>query len=116
MSIDTEIAFLERESADEQRRLAALRACQRARLPSHRRVPGTGRLSFARAAIEVLKVTGRPVHGTRELLPVLEVLGYTLKHRSGLPTVLMRTGQVERVAPGTFALRRTAAPRRRPRR
>lgn len=61
--------------------------------------------SIARAAVELLRATGRPMHGLREIIPALEAQGYKFKHKTGLATTLMRTGKVDRTAPGTFALK-----------
>jgi hypothetical protein len=49
------------------------------------------------------------MHGLREIIPALESQGYRLKHRAGLATTLMRSGVVERTAPGTFAVKGGAA-------
>jgi hypothetical protein len=70
---------------------------------------GGKKQSIAVASLEILRQAGRPLHGLRELLPQLEAQGLKVKHKAGLATVLMRTGQVERTAPGTFALKGGAA-------
>ena len=55
--------------------------------------------------MEILREAGRPMHGLTELLPALEARGIKVKHTAGLATILMRTGMVERTAPGTFAVK-----------
>jgi hypothetical protein len=65
-----------------------------------KRVGGVGA-----AAVQVVRAAGRPLHGLREIIPALEAQGYKIKHRAGLATTLLRTGALERVAPGTFGLK-----------
>jgi hypothetical protein len=65
--------------------------------------------TIAAASLEILRAAGRPLHGLREILPALEAQGIKIKHKAGLATVLMRTGEVERTSPGTFAVRGGAA-------
>jgi hypothetical protein len=65
--------------------------------------------SIAQASIDILRAAGRPLHGLRELIPELEAQGVRIKHKSGLATTLMRTGEVERTAPGTFRFKGGAA-------
>jgi hypothetical protein len=60
---------------------------------------------IGQAALEVLRQAGRPMHGLREVLPIIEQQGFHVRSRSGFATLLVRTGQVVRVAPGTFAFR-----------
>jgi hypothetical protein len=62
------------------------------------------RLSVARAAIEMLARAQRPLHGMTEIVPHLQAEGYNV-HAHGLATTLLRTGLVERVSRGTFALK-----------
>ena len=65
--------------------------------------------TIAAASLEILRAAGRPLHGLREILPALEAQGIKIKHKAGLATVLMRTGEVDRTSPGTFAVRGGAA-------
>jgi hypothetical protein len=68
-----------------------------------------GRQSVASAALAILRAAGRPMHGLREIVPALEAQGYKLKHKAVLATTLMRSGDVERTAPGTFMAKGGAA-------
>jgi len=68
-----------------------------------------GRASVASAALAILRAAGRPMHGLREIVPALEAQGYKLKHKAGLATTLMRSGDVERTSPGTFMAKGGAA-------
>jgi hypothetical protein len=43
------------------------------------------------------------MHGLHEILPALQARGFVLRSRAGFATTLLRTGQVRRTAPGTFA-------------
>jgi hypothetical protein len=61
-------------------------------------------LSVANAAIDILRAANRPMHALAEIVPALQAAGYKV-HPHGLATTLLRTGQVVRVARGTFALR-----------
>lgn len=62
-----------------------------------------GSRGMGAAAVEILRAAGRPMHGIRDILPALEAQGYRLPSKAGFATTLMRTGQIVRVAPGTFA-------------
>ena len=63
----------------------------------------TGR-SVGAAAISVLEVARRPMHGLSEIVPELEAAGYRVS-RGGLTTTLLRTGRIVRVGRGIYALR-----------
>jgi hypothetical protein len=43
------------------------------------------------------------MHGGRELVPALEAQGHKVNNPNGLATTILRTGEVERTSPGTFA-------------
>ena len=75
----------------------------------HRRGRGGKKPSVAAASLEILRQAGRAMHGLRELLPAVEAQGLKVKHKAGFATTLMRTGRVDRVAPGTFAIKGGAA-------
>src|SRR5271166_5025820 len=75
---------------------------------THRRRGGK-KPSIAAASIEILRRAGRPMHGLREIMPALEAQGIRMRYKAGLATILIRTGEVERTAPGTFALKGGAA-------
>ena len=78
-------------------------------ITSAERRRGGKKPSVAAASLEILREVGRPMHGLRELLPAVEARGLKVKHKAGYATTLMRTGQIDRVAPGTFALKGGAA-------
>ena len=61
------------------------------------------------ASLEILRDAGRPMHGLTELLPALEARGLKLAHPASLATALMRSGEVDRPSPGTFAAKGGAA-------
>jgi uracil phosphoribosyltransferase len=65
--------------------------------------PPTRTKGLALAAVEILRAAGRPMHGLHEILPALQARGFVLRSRAGFATTLLRTGQVRRTAPGTFA-------------
>jgi hypothetical protein len=120
MPVGAAIDLLRKEIAEKQSVLAALEAMVTAGTESTAHAlptngapkPGARRgkkLSVARAGLEILKTAGRPMHGLREIVPALEAQGYKIKHRAGFATVLLRTNQVERTAPGTFKLKGGAA-------
>lgn len=77
--------------------------------PGKRPRRGGKKPSIAAASLEILRQAGRPMHGLRELLPALEAMGLKVKHKAGLATILMRTGEVVRTSPGTFAMKGGAA-------
>jgi hypothetical protein len=60
-------------------------------------------VGVGRAAIEILRRAGRPMHGLSEIVPALQAAGYHV-HAHGLATTLLRTGLVERTGRGTFAV------------
>jgi hypothetical protein len=64
---------------------------------------GHKRHGIGAAAVDVLRDTGRPMHGLDELLPALAARGYRVRNRSGFATILLRTGKIVRTAPGTYA-------------
>lgn len=63
-----------------------------------------GRPSIAAAAEAILRSANRPMHGLREILPLLEAQGYHLAHRASLAGTLTRGRRIVRTAPGTFAV------------
>ena len=115
MPIGTAIAMLKKEIAEKQAALSVLEtlvangsnAAAQGTGPRPRR--GRPTQSVGAAAVDILKATGRPMHGLREILPALLDQGYKIKHRAGLATTLLRTGEIERTAPGTFAVKGGAA-------
>lgn len=94
MSVGELLSELKREIADRQRLVDELEA----------RVGGepARKTGMAAAAIAILKDAGRPMHGLHEILPALQAKGFVVGSRAGFSTALLRTGSVERVAPGTF--------------
>ncbi len=116
MPIAAAIAALKKEAADRQSAAAILEALI-ATVGSEprsvgddgprRRRRGKRRDGSARVAIEIIRAAGRPLHGLREIVPALEARGFHIK-KSGLPTTLMRSGGIERTAPGTFGLKAAA--------
>jgi hypothetical protein len=117
MPIATVIAILKKEIADRQAALSVLEGLVAPGTPGVSPVAtptnGTGvrgkrggkKLAIGKAAVEILRSAGRPMHGLREVMPALEAQGYKIKHKAGLATTLLRTGEVERTAPGTFAFK-----------
>ncbi len=114
MPIGAAIAALKREVADRQSALAILEALlapsgQSAPTTTNgttrRRRKGKRRGGSARLAVEIIRAAGRPMHGLTEIIPALEARGLKFKNPSGLATALMRTGEIERTAPGTFGLK-----------
>lgn len=66
--------------------------------------PSSGKKpSIAIASVRILREAGRPMHGVHELVPALAARGFRIKYGSGLGTLLLRTGEIERTAPGTYA-------------
>lgn len=120
MPIGAAIALLKKEIADRQSALFILEglvaqgiqtapvAAATANGLNTRGRKGKGKLSLAKAGVEILRAAGRPMHGGRELVPALEAQGYKVKHPNGLATTLMRTGEVKRTDPGTFAYKEGA--------
>ena len=120
MPIGAAIAHLKKEIADRQSALFVLEAlvaqgvhiAPGATIVSNG-VPARGRrgkkMSLAQAGVAILQAAGRPMHGGRELVPALEAQGHKVKHPNGLATTLMRTKQVERTSPGTFAFKEGGA-------
>jgi hypothetical protein len=115
MPIATAIAILKKEIADKQAALSVLEGLVTQGAPSINAPSANGvtvrarrggkKLAIGKAAVEILKTAGRPMHGIREVMPALEAQGYKIKHKAGLATTLLRTGEVERTAPGTFAFK-----------
>lgn len=108
--IGSAIAQLKREIAERQSALAILQALvEKVPAPTANGHPPRGHppreTGLVRAAVAVLKAAGRPMHGVSEVIPALEAQGYRVKHRSGFSSLLLRTGEVLRTAPGTFAYR-----------
>ncbi len=68
-----------------------------------------GKQTVGQAAVAIMRAAGRPLHGLREIIPALEAQGYKISHRAGLATTLLRTGEVVRTSPGTFAVKGGAA-------
>ena len=66
---------------------------------------GGKRPSIGQASIEILREAGRPMHGLRDLVPALEARGVKMKHTAGLATILLRTKEIVRTAPGTYAMK-----------
>jgi hypothetical protein len=89
------LSLLKREIAERQAIVAKLESLL---TPMPRTRTGVGE-----AAAEILRAVGRPMHGLREILPALEERGFIFKTRQGFGTMLIRTGRIRRVAPGTFA-------------
>ena len=87
------VSLLKREIADRQALLATLE-------PLLTPPPRSG---VGRAAVEILREAGRPMHGLREIVPALEAKGFEFKTQAGFATTLLRTGYIRRTAPGTFA-------------
>jgi hypothetical protein len=105
------IATLKRRAADQ---LTAVSMFEALIAPSAPRPdaahPGTRRRrrrregsTIAEIAVEILREAQRPLHGGTELLAQLEARGVKVRP-SGLATSLLRTGEIERVARGTFGL------------
>jgi hypothetical protein len=115
MPLSSAIALLEKEIAEKQAALAALKALYARGTPPIELPRGRGgkKPSIATAAIAILKAAGRPMHGQRELLPALEAQGIKIKHPAGLPTILLRTKRVERTSRGTYAFKGGDEPARR---
>jgi hypothetical protein len=95
MTVRDFLALLRGEIAERQKLVTEMEA---------RIAPSPGRKSGqTAAAVEILRTAGRPMHGLQELLPALEAQGYVIGSRAGFGTGLLRTGQIVRTAPGTFA-------------
>ena len=105
------VSLLKREIEERQTIIAALEA----RLGSEPAIPaapaprGKRSAGIGAAAVKILREVGRPMHGLGEILPALEARGFTVAHRAGFATTLMRTGEIDRVAPGTYAAKPHAA-------
>jgi hypothetical protein len=116
MPIGAAIALLKKEIADRQSALSVLEALvaqgvqagpsTTASGTAQRARRGGKKLSVGKASVEILRAAGRPMHGGRELIPALEAQGYRIKHKgAGMATTLLRTGEIERTSPGTFAFK-----------
>jgi hypothetical protein len=112
--IGAAIALLKKEIAEKQAALNVLEGLVTQDSSGGARPPSNGAASRARrgkkttvgkAAVEILRASARPMHGIREIIPALESDGYKVKHKAGLATTLLRTGEIERTAPGTFAFK-----------
>jgi len=90
------VSLLRREIADRQALVERLEAIVGTEPPT--RTKGIGA-----AAVEILRDAGRPMHARGEILPALEARGFKPKSTAGFATTLLRTGQIRRTAPGTFA-------------
>ena len=106
MRIGAVIAQLRKEIADKQTALATLEALVAGNESPPEsapvKMPVERQYGMGKAAVEILKAAGRPLHGRRELLPALEAKGFKVR-TTHIATMLMRTKQVTRTAPGTFA-------------
>src|SRR5579884_4313785 len=98
MSVGDLVSLLKQEIAERQKLVEQLRA--RLGETSTPRKSGV-----AAEAVEILRSAGRPMHGLREILPELQRRGFVPGSRAGFATALLRTGNVIRTAPGTFAYR-----------
>jgi hypothetical protein len=68
-------------------------------------IPPPPKPSLLRAAIEVLREAGRPLHATSQIVPILEARGYVMSHKSNLASAFGKCRDVEKVGVGTFALK-----------
>lgn len=102
--LGTAVAVLRSEIAAKQTLLAGLEAMIAG--PSPRAGPRKRRSGIGAAAAEILRQTARPMHGLRELIPALEAQGHVIASRAGFATLLLRNSEIERRAPGTFALKK----------
>jgi hypothetical protein len=96
MTVGDLVSLLRREIAQRQSLLKELES----RLDA---APSARKKGAGLAAVEILRAAGRPMHGLGEILPALHTSGYEINSKAGLPALLLRTGQVRRTAPGTFA-------------
>ena len=106
MTVGDLVSLLKREIADRQRLVDDLEA-RVAPKPTGPRVPR--KTSVASATAEILRETGRPMHGLDEIFPELSRRGLAPRSRAGFATTLLRTGEIVRTAPGTYALRDAGA-------
>lgn len=95
MTVGDLVSLLRREIEQRQSLLAELES----RIDA---APVTRKKGAGVAAVEILRAAGRPMHGLGEILPQLQTSGYELASKAGFATLLLRTGQVRRTAPGTF--------------
>ena len=114
-TIGAALAALRKEVADRQSAMAILEALvatgasdaghaepgtSRRRRRGKTRPGGVGQIT-----IEIIRAAGRPLHGLREIVPALQARGLKPRSTAGLATTLLRTGAIERTAPGTFGLK-----------
>jgi len=111
------IAALEREIEDKRRTLATLKALL-VGAPREVRITENGPviavlggnagahkvMTVGGAAVEILRDAGRPLHGLRELLPMLQERGVKVD-KNTLPTALGRQTVLKKVEPGVWAYR-----------
>lgn len=99
------VCALKREIEERRTLIAALEArvgSDEKPEPASPRVCRTGMTS---AVLDILREAGRPMHALNEVIPALEARGFTVRSKGGFATLMLRTGQVVRTAPGTYALK-----------
>src|ERR1700723_434599 len=102
MTVQALMCLLEREIEERRALIGALKA----RMGDGPQPTRTmRRMGIGAAAVDVLREAGRPMHGLHEILPALKGRGFDVGRRGGFASVVLRTGQIERTAPGTYALK-----------
>jgi len=110
MSVSGVMLVLERDIAKKTALLKALVAIvpqAKTRKRAAKQSVTPKRPSLGVAVVDILRAAHRPMHGLREILPALESRGYRVTDRPGLATTILRRPEVERTAPGTYAVRET---------
>jgi hypothetical protein len=102
LTVKALVCLLKRE-IEERRALVAALEARVGEAPQPAR-----RTGVSAAAVEILREVGRPMHGLGEILPMLKARGFDVSKRAGFASVVMRSGQVVRTAPGTYALKPAA--------
>ena len=112
-TIGDAIAVLERE-IEERRRTVALLKSMLNGSSEHRKVTPAapaaseqepGEMTVGAAATAILKASGRPMHATRELLPLIQEKGIRVS-KTTLPTALSRQKELFRTDPGVWAYKK----------
>jgi hypothetical protein len=102
MTVQALVCLLEREIEERRTLVAALRA----RMGGEpKAAPAARRTGVGAAVVAILREAGRPMHGLGEILPALNARGFEVSRRAGFASVVLRTGQTVRTAPGTYALK-----------
>jgi hypothetical protein len=104
LTVKALVCQLKREIEERRTLLAGLEA-RCGEEPETQQPTPARRTGMTAAAVEVLREVGRPMHGLGEILPALKARGFDVSKRAGFASVIMRSGQVVRVAPGTYALK-----------